>query len=437
MLSAIVDLATYWGPYVLYGTLYGTLTTLATLLYNWIRRRLDAQHADDLPEYPGEWIKNQLRDRGLEHQVSVVPSPKGGTGNAFMPSRHCIYLSSTTYYKNNPVHLAIAAHELGHALLDAGPRLLASLFLFARVFGRYLAYLAAAFLCANIFYGLAWISDAGFKLMAVSVVFQCIVILEEGAVSTHALRMLRQGHPLRASQWLAALVTLCSALATYIAGAVGSTLLLIKYSELSALVAERVTYDPATALGGWRLWVCGALTVIIFGLSVRPAYEVIRPRRTSPELSPGDWIALRFIGLPMGALVWMVWDQPLGASWVGLVALASLSIWSSLRMLLSWLVILIAAGVGLTVRLVKRVVPDSTEPEPISRDDENRAQEELHSNKFQRRALRARRKAKGRDWRHYDAIDRTRLLRPDWVRRLGYAVALIHLPAVLYFWIQR
>ena len=64
----------------------------------------------------GEWLQEEVSRRALPVRVLVAPSEKEGV-DAFMPRARIIRLSRTSYMKRDPAHWAIAAHELGHALL--------------------------------------------------------------------------------------------------------------------------------------------------------------------------------------------------------------------------------------------------------------------------------------------------------------------------------
>jgi Zn-dependent membrane protease YugP len=58
------------------------------------------------------WLRSVVARRGMSVDVTV----KAGWIDGYIPGAHCIGLADTTATSTHPVHHAVAAHELGHAV---------------------------------------------------------------------------------------------------------------------------------------------------------------------------------------------------------------------------------------------------------------------------------------------------------------------------------
>jgi len=84
----------------------------------WVRRTM-ARHADERPDFPGtgsELARHLLDEAGL-HDVKVEPA--GEEGDHYDPQAKVVRLSDLNYHGRSVTAVAVAAHEVGHALQDA------------------------------------------------------------------------------------------------------------------------------------------------------------------------------------------------------------------------------------------------------------------------------------------------------------------------------
>lgn len=85
----------------------------------WVRRVI-ADHSDERPDFPGtggELARHLLDEAGLDH-VPVEVLPADG-GDHYDPGAKAIRLSPSHHSGRSISAVAIAAHEVGHALQDA------------------------------------------------------------------------------------------------------------------------------------------------------------------------------------------------------------------------------------------------------------------------------------------------------------------------------
>ncbi len=84
----------------------------------WVRRVI-ADHSDERPDFPGtggELARHLLDEAGLEH-VTVEALPNGG--DHYDPGAKAVRLSTSNHDGRSITAVAIAAHEVSHAMQDA------------------------------------------------------------------------------------------------------------------------------------------------------------------------------------------------------------------------------------------------------------------------------------------------------------------------------
>jgi Zn-dependent membrane protease YugP len=85
----------------------------------WVRHVI-ADHSDERPDFPGtggELARHLLDEAGLEH-VEVETLPVGG-GDHYDAQAKAVRLSASNHDGKSVTAVAIAAHEVGHAMQDA------------------------------------------------------------------------------------------------------------------------------------------------------------------------------------------------------------------------------------------------------------------------------------------------------------------------------
>ena len=98
------------------------LLLFLALLYGpqWWVRHVIASHAKDRPDFPGtggELARHLLDQAGLEH-IPVETLPADG-GDHYDPIAKVVRLGPSNHDGRSVSAVAIAAHEVGHALQDA------------------------------------------------------------------------------------------------------------------------------------------------------------------------------------------------------------------------------------------------------------------------------------------------------------------------------
>ena len=198
----------------------------------WVRRVM-ARHGADRPDLPGTGgeLARHLLDRfGLE-TVRVEPTTKGG--DHYDPAARCVRLSDPVLGGRSLTAVAVAAHEVGHALQHAeGQRLLAIRTTLART-AIVLDQIASVILLLTPVVGLATRIPGlvvfqvvlGLGLMVVTIVLHAVTLpVELDASFRRALPILDQGKYLDRRDLPAARSILRAAAMTYVAAALGSLL---------------------------------------------------------------------------------------------------------------------------------------------------------------------------------------------------------------------
>ena len=84
----------------------------------WVRRTM-ARHADERPDFPGtgaELARHLLDEAGLK---DVKVETAGEEGDHYSPDDKAVRLSDLNYHGRSVTAVAVAAHEVGHAIQDA------------------------------------------------------------------------------------------------------------------------------------------------------------------------------------------------------------------------------------------------------------------------------------------------------------------------------
>ncbi len=311
-----------WWWYLLYAVLTGLVTQAVVGFYHRLENWLDRRHADDLPQYTGEWVRSRIDGYGLSDRLRVTTWPEGivSSGDCYLPDANLIVLTPRTFFKNDPTFWAAGAHELGHALIRERATLLAGLLRAARKIHELVTGLARSFLLVNVLYGYAVLGQVGLWLMWAGVALAVAALVDEAVASTIAMRMLREDAHLDRRGWMGALVGLLGAFSTYLASLVAHIVVITQYDRIIQLAEARADFTAAGELAGWPHLVAAVLAGVLLLSALPLLVQLVSDQPISDKASLW-WLGLTVI--PLTVFMYLVWDQPLGTGFAVCVALAA------------------------------------------------------------------------------------------------------------------
>lgn len=202
----------------------------------WVRHVIK-KHAAPRPDFPGSG--GELAEHLIEHyQLQGVGVEATDKGDHYDPETRTVRLSADNYNGYSVSAVAIAAHEVGHALQHAGGerllslrQTLAKLLIWTDRFAFFffsVAPLLALVARSPILF--LFMSGLGMALMAMRVVVQLITLpVEFDASFKKALPILEQGGYLNTEDLPAARSVLKAAAMTYVAAALMSLLNILRF----------------------------------------------------------------------------------------------------------------------------------------------------------------------------------------------------------------
>lgn len=308
-----------WWPLFLLIQLPWIATRVAHLAYTRTNSRLDHATPDMLPETAGRWLERQIAALGLRVRSIVTDSRARASTNAFHPGERTIMLTEAVYFKRDPVHWAVAAHELGHAQFRLGWPRLTALFTWCGTLETLLVSLGLALGLGNMPYGIAHVTDVAFVLLAVALVLHVLEIVEEMIASAIAFASLRRETTLTPAYLRNARVVLALALSTYVASFVGHAVLLGAWS----LVEQNTSHEPVAIS---TLTTLGTAMAIVWSVVV----AVMALGSVLDIRSRGGRVASLVVTLAslmsiaaIPSLLWLLWDARTGAGFAWCVMLAA------------------------------------------------------------------------------------------------------------------
>lgn len=221
----------------------------------------------ELPEAAGEWLRAQL-DRLDLSETTVGPTDPLLSGvEGFLPQANYIALSMRTMSGRKAVAWAVTAHEMGHVLHRKSP-VLSAIFVYSRGLSVLLGRFSVAALLTTWLTGsevLLWCSIA---ILAVGVVFDGVVIVDEGSASRTAWQALKNDGRLSVVQMQRAMLSLLAAWGAHVSGGMARALVLV-----CLLLGASAIPLGAIVQGANPLW---ALAPILLGLSLILSKRAIR-----------------------------------------------------------------------------------------------------------------------------------------------------------------
>lgn len=176
----------------------------------------------------GAQVAKYILDRNNLHNVSIIESKGGVLSDHFDPSKNTVALSKDIYHNTSIASVAVAAHEVGHAIQYATgyhgikvrnillkPTLVASQF-------------SQIALIIGLITG-TFLFDLGVIMLAVIVLFQVITLPIEFDASNRALKIIEAEGIVDPGEYQGAKTMLTSAALTYVAAALGSIVNLLYF----------------------------------------------------------------------------------------------------------------------------------------------------------------------------------------------------------------
>lgn len=177
--------------------------------------------------YSGAQLARYILDDFRMTEVKIEPIP-GNLTDHYDPRTKKLRLSSGVYQGNSVAALGIVAHEIGHAVQDAGsyvPLKIRNSIVPAANFGSGLAFpLFFIGLIAN----LPFLMDIGIVFFALAVAFSVVTLPVEFNASRRAIRILSDGRYLTEKELSLAKKVLSAAALTYVAATAMAVLNLVR-----------------------------------------------------------------------------------------------------------------------------------------------------------------------------------------------------------------
>ncbi|HEY5927816.1 MAG TPA: zinc metallopeptidase [Kofleriaceae bacterium] len=224
------------------------LATVMRIVITRALRRLDESHPDDLEHTAGTWLAHELARLGLGDRVKTIVTDKEAklSLDAYHPFHGVIQLSADTHFKRDPMHWAIAAHELGHARFHLGWPVLARIIITALYIKRALIPTGVALVLGNIAFALPHLTSIAFALFVISVGLHLFVLLDELVASAYAMQSLRASPTFSSKHMRSADRMLALAFATYLFGFATRLLLLSQWHLVEQLTRHALVPPLAT-----------------------------------------------------------------------------------------------------------------------------------------------------------------------------------------------
>lgn len=320
MISLLGALVTWW-PVLALLYVPWLARQLVGLLALHCRHTLDRRIPDELPVTAGEW----LVDRIAQLRTPIAALVTDEDIDAYWPASRLIQLREQTFFKADPVYWATAAHELGHARLDAErPRFSALRGIAARLRIGLIA-AGVGLTLGRVLYALPAAGALAFRCFALAAGSTIFTLIDEAAASVVAYRELRGHAALTAVHRRAIARMLITSFSTYLVKYVSYAALLGYWPLVEALAGDHGAQpSQLTGLGhvvalaatiGWAAAIVSRLT------------WMLAPAPHGGVLGPNDrWFVIELIGWVSSLVViWLAWDRRVDATyaWCAILALAT------------------------------------------------------------------------------------------------------------------
>jgi Zn-dependent membrane protease YugP len=327
-----------WSAFVALVLLGWLLRKLVGSTYLRLKKRIDRAVPDHLPMGGGDWLRTQIPDG-----VRIVVGSHGDEhADAFVPAANVIILSREVYTKHDASFWAVAAHELGHALVYRSSRLVHALLLIGRINVSALTVLGSTLIFANVLYARPEVNSLAFTLLEVSLASFVVVLIDEALASVIAVRILAKDPRVNRRDMVGAITGLLAAFMTYLGGFTGQVVLVLQRDFIVGQIMHHREFVPAEPMGATRMTFVIVLSTILVGWSFLNLRRALRAPhfKTSLDTAKAMFVTLGH-ELGRGAigaiLVWLVWNQPYGSA-MPLVCVAGLVASRGSIRLVAWIV---------------------------------------------------------------------------------------------------
>ena len=303
-----------WVAFVLLVVGAWLLRTVVSSLYLHIKKRIDDHTPDDLPIGAGAWLTEYDAEHCLGLRV-YAGAPGTREVDAYLPSAHVITLSRDVYVKKDPSFWAVAAHELGHAIVYRSTPLVYVPLQLGRIVLVSATSFATVLIFANVLYARRDLDAIAFLLLHASLVGYAVLLVDEALASVVGLRILRRDPRVDRRGMFAACAALAAAYLTYVAGFAGQLLLVEQRGFVIAQIERHRHFVFGRPLGSVR-----AVVLVILGaaLVLFAARALVTSLRSRKDASPADLEKRRAVarlgeigrGVLACAMVALVYDQP-------------------------------------------------------------------------------------------------------------------------------
>jgi len=218
------------GDWALYLAFMIPPLVLGLVVQAWLKRTFAKFSSVELASgLPGAQVARQILERNGLNEVPVEVSPGGALSDHYDPRKKALYLSEPVYNPPTVAAAAVAAHETGHALQDAGG--------YAPLKIRSAMYPAVAFasnawiwlLVLGVILNALNLVALALVIYAVAVVFHVVTLPVEFNASRRAGAQLRELGIVGADEGAGVQRVLTAAALTYVAGALAAISLLLYY----------------------------------------------------------------------------------------------------------------------------------------------------------------------------------------------------------------
>lgn len=354
---AIGAIQSWWALFALV-VLGWLLRAAVQAVYARVREAVDARLPDDLPMGAGAWLGEQLALRWTDG-VTALQATEDHDFDAFFPGARTILLSRAAWSKRDASFWAVAAHELGHAVVHQRAALRA-LFSLGRLAAAGGAQAGALLILANVLWADRTIGTIAFDLVGASVVGWSLVLVDEALASVLAVRWLSRDARVDRRGVLGGAARLAAGWLTYAGAFVGELVLFAQRDFVIEKLARGRAFTPGAPLHG-ASWVAAlALLVALLALSASAFVRALRrPKATVIwDVEPARKRLARGVYLrgALGLAVFgLVCELPYGTAFA-LVCAGGLLAGHALVRLLAGLGALVLRGIAFVLLLVPLVL---------------------------------------------------------------------------------
>jgi Zn-dependent membrane protease YugP len=343
-----------WWPVLLLVYVPVLVQTLMRIVIGRSLRRLDESHPDDMPLTAGEWLERAIDRLGLYWRVRTVATDDAAklSLDAYHPFQGVIQLSAETHFKRDPMHWAIAAHELGHARFHISWPRFGRVVIAALYIKRLLFVIASALVIGNVAFALPHVTNIALVLFAITIVLHGFVLGDEIVASTYAMQMLRETPGFLPSHLRSARRLLVLAFSTYLIGFISRVVMLTQWHLVVELTRDALV-PPLANLTTFGTVLAAILSII---LAIAVLTRVIAKLIKLPDrVATVGAISMMLTKPALFGLLLLVWNTGIAPQWV-LLALVLVQGYFLFALMLPMLIV----DVFLIERFAKKLYVDIT-----------------------------------------------------------------------------